>query len=298
MTSVRFRNCWVTKTWRRRRSILTCWTVSAKASGVRRTHFETASIPFYTDPHKTERPSPAFDNLLITRDLTERSARFYTEENLGRPADPMSEYSIGIEDHYAWANLVSVTTSGPNEILLDKRRVELLDQQLTASPYHHDTLQMPLSGAEKLVRDVKTSANKRAKSALSSLIGELAPAKCRSIAIRVPPLPDLPATVAEVHANTWIMNRADGMIYHQALTQAAAQLNLRVFYFEKDNVLELAAQARGKTARDLERQLKAFGTTLGPPWRKGHVVACAGAIFAHVSAAPLRPKKPRQKGRA
>ena len=38
----------------------------------------------YTDPHKTERPSPAFDNLLITRDLTERSARFYTEENLGR----------------------------------------------------------------------------------------------------------------------------------------------------------------------------------------------------------------------
>ncbi len=113
--------------------------MAAKASGVRRTHSETASIRVDTDPHKTERPSPAFDNLLITRDLTERSARFYTEENLGRPADPMSEYSIGIEDHYAWANLVSVTTSGPNEILLDKRRVELLDQQLTASPYHHDT---------------------------------------------------------------------------------------------------------------------------------------------------------------
>jgi hypothetical protein len=136
----------------------------------------------------------------------------------------MSEYSIGIEDHYAWANLVSVTTSGPREILLDKRRVELLDQQLTASPYHHDTLQMPLSVAEQLVRDVKTSANKRAQSALSSLIGELAPAKCRSIASR-------------------------------------------------------------------EAEVLAFGTTLGPPWRKGHVVACAGAIFAHVTAAPLRPKK-------
>lgn len=215
-----------------------------------------------------------------------------------RLADLMSEYSIGIEDHYAWANLVSVTTSGPNEILLDRRRVELLDQQLAASPYHHDTLQMTPSEAERLVRAVKTSANKRAKSVLSSLIGKLAPAKCRSIAIRVPPLPDLPATVAEVHASTWITNRADGMIYHQALTQAAAQLNLRVFYFEKDNVLELAAQARGKTARDLERQLKAFGTTLGPPWRKGHVVACAGAIVAHVSAAPLRTRQPRQKSRA
>jgi hypothetical protein len=210
----------------------------------------------------------------------------------------MSEYSIGIEDHYAWANLVSVTTSGPNEILLDKRRVELLDRQLAASPYHHDTLQMPRSGAEKLVRDVKTSANRRATSALSSLIAELAPAQCRGIAIRVPPLPDLPATVAEVHANAWIMNRADGMIYHQALTRAAAQLHLKVFYFEKDDVLELAAQARGKTARELERQLKAFGTTLGPPWRKGHVVACAGAICAHVSAAPVKLRKPRPRARA
>lgn len=195
----------------------------------------------------------------------------------------MSEYTIGIEDHYAWANLVSVTTSGPSEIILDKRRVELLDQQLPASPYHHDTLKMPLSEAERLVRDVKTSANKLARSALSSLIGELAPATCLGIAIRVPPLPELPATVAEVHASAWIRNRADGMIYHEALTQAALQLNLRVFHFEKDNVLELAAQARGKTARDLERQLKAFGTTLGPPWRNGHVVACAGAIVAHAS---------------
>jgi len=93
------------------------------------------------------------------------------------------------------------------------------------------------------------------------------------------------------------MNRADGMIYHQALTQAAAELNLTVLYFEKDNVLELAAQARGKTARDLERQLKALGTVLGPPWRKGHVVACAGAIFANVSGAPLKARKPGQKVR-
>jgi hypothetical protein len=210
----------------------------------------------------------------------------------------MSEYSIGIEDHYAWANLVSITTSGPDEILLDRRRVQLLDRQLAASPYHHETLKMPLSEAEKLVRDVRTSADKLAASALSSLIEELAPAKCRGIAIRVPPLPELPATVAEVHASTWITNRADGMIYHQALTQAAAKLNLRVFYFDKGNVIELAAQARGKTARELEHQLKAFRTTLGPPWRKGHIVASAGAILGHVSAAPSKPRNARQKRRA
>src|SRR5262249_40348593 len=157
-----------------------------------------------------------------------------------------------------------------------------LDQPLTASPYHHETLHMPRSAAEELVRDVRTSANNRAASALASLIAELAPATCRAVAIRRPPLPRLPPTVAAAHADPWVMNRADGMIYHQALTEAAAQLNLRVFYFDADAVLAVAAQARGTTAPDLERRLKAFGAIHGRPWRKGHVVACAGALVALV----------------
>jgi hypothetical protein len=198
----------------------------------------------------------------------------------------MNDYAIGIEDHYAFANMVSVTTSGADDILLDRRRVELLDQKLTASPYHHDTLKMSTEDAEKLVRTVQASANRCAKSALSSLIKELAPAKCRGVAIRVPPLSDWPATLIEIHASTWITNRADGMIYHHALTQAAAQLKLPVLYFDKETVLELAAQARGRTAQDLERQLKALRTTVGAPWRQGHVLACAAAILTHASVPP------------
>ena len=193
----------------------------------------------------------------------------------------MSEYCIGIDDHYAWANLVSVTTAGPDDMLVDKRRVELLDQPLPASPYHHDTLHMPLADGERLVHDVTTSANSRALTVLSSLIEDLAPATCLGIAIRVPPLAQLPS-LDEVHASSWITNRADGMIYHQALTRAAARLKLPVSYFEKATALSLAARARGTTTRDLERRLKAFATTHGRPWRQSQVVACAGAILAHV----------------
>jgi hypothetical protein len=206
----------------------------------------------------------------------------------------MNEYSIGIEDHYAWANFVSVTTSGADEILVDKRRVELLESGLPASPYHHDAAHLPLSAAETLVRAVTASANKSAKSALSSLIGDLAPARCRGIAIRVPPLSDWPVSVAEVQGKTWTRNRADGMIYHHALTHAAAQLKLPVVYFGKDTVLEFAAQARGKTPRDLERQLKAFRTTFGPPWRQGHVVACAAAILAYAPTARFSDGVPHE----
>jgi len=196
----------------------------------------------------------------------------------------MTEYSIGIEDHYAWANLVSVTISGGDEVLLDRRRVDLLDQSLAASPYHHDTLHLSPLEAEQLVRDVRTSANNRAAAALSALVAELDPATCRGVAIRTPPLPCLPETIAEVHADARVRNRADGMIYHEALTRAAAHLKLSVFYFEKNAVLGVAARARGTSSPALERRLKALGTPHGPPWRKGHVLACAAAIVAHLSA--------------
>jgi hypothetical protein len=191
----------------------------------------------------------------------------------------MRDFAIGIEDHYGWAHLVSIAVSGRDLMLLDKRRVELNDPHLPTSPYHHETLQMQRSDAEQLLRDVKASANRRAHIALESLIAELAPATCRAIAIRIPPLPELPACVAEIHANPRIMYRADGMIYHQALTIAATQLNLSVFQFDKSRILELAAQVRGLTSADLERHLKALGRAK-PPWRKGQMVACVGAIVA------------------
>lgn len=195
----------------------------------------------------------------------------------------MHDYVIGIEDHYAWANLVSVTISGALEVLLDRRRVELLDPGLPTAPFHRDTLGIPPTSAEQVAREVTASANARAKSALSLLLAELAPATCRGIAIRVPPLPQLPATVAEAHADTRVTNRADGMIYHQALTDAAVQLNLKVFHFDKATVLALAAQSRDTSAHDFEQRLKSLGAAHGPPWQKGHVIACAGAILAHAS---------------
>jgi hypothetical protein len=201
----------------------------------------------------------------------------------GAQSDPIREYEIGIDDHYGMANLVSVAVSGHSATLLDKRRVALIDRELPSSPYHHDTLRLPHSEAEAVVRAVRARADTLATIAMSSLISDLAPARCRGISIRVPPLDDLPATVAEVHANPWIMYRADGMIYHQSITRAAMHCKLSVFHFEKARAVECAAQAWGMTARDLDRQLKALGKAFGPPWRKDHVIACAGAILAHAA---------------
>lgn len=192
----------------------------------------------------------------------------------------MREYVVGIEDHYAWANLVSVAADDGDGGLLNRRRVELLDPGLPASPYHGDTIGMALADAEQVVHEVRSSAGRRAGSALESLIADLSPAICRGIAIRTPPLSRLPDSVAEAHADAWIRNRADGMIYHQALADAARALRLEVFLFDRDTVLARAAEAYQRPAVALETQLQQLGKRHGPPWRKGHVVASAGALLA------------------
>jgi hypothetical protein len=38
----------------------------------------------------------------------------------------MTYFTIGVEDHYGWANLVSVAASGPDITVIDKRRVDLI----------------------------------------------------------------------------------------------------------------------------------------------------------------------------
>jgi hypothetical protein len=169
--------------------------------------------------------------------------------------------------------------------LLDRRRVSLLDPGLPPSPYHHDSRHLSPHESEQRILEVTTSANQSAAMALSTLVADLAPARCGGLAIRVPPLPHLPATAAEALGDTRVLNRADGMIYHHALTRAAAQLHLNVTWFEKDTVLALAAQGRGTTALELGRRLKALRTIHGPPWRNGHVLAAAGAILAQLAAA-------------
>lgn len=192
----------------------------------------------------------------------------------------MKTYALGVEDHYAWANLVSVAVSPGGIVVLDRRRVELLDAGLPEAPYHHDTLHMDPAAAEELVATVRASAFRHARAAWSAVLDALAPARCRAMAIRIPPLPALPATVAQVHASTNVTNRADGMLYHQALVDAATQHNIGVVEFDKAVVMGAAAKALGVTGAALQRDLKALGKTLGPPWRTGHMQACAGAVVA------------------
>jgi hypothetical protein len=184
---------------------------------------------------------------------------------------------VGVSDHYARAILVSVAARDGAPEIINRREVPLLEPGLPDSPYHHETLKMDGGPAEKLVKQVCESAVRCAERELAQLISERK-TTIAAIVLREPPIPQLPASVAEAHESYNVTNRADGMIYHDALCKAAAKHGIAVHLIRRGQERPRAAEVLGVSAVRLDRWLSELRKTLGPPWQKDHQDAVARAI--------------------
>jgi hypothetical protein len=184
---------------------------------------------------------------------------------------------IGIADHCGWAVLVTVTAGGK---LVDRRRVELVAAGLPKLPHHHECQALPLPEAVALVERVRASALNYAAAALQALAASV-PATIVGIALRK--YPPLPPTIAERITNYQAQCAADGVMYRDALGQAARDRGWRVAWYDPKGVS--ADAARALDLPSIDERLDEIGTALGPPWQKDHRVAMAAANAAHLSTA-------------
>jgi hypothetical protein len=97
---------------------------------------------------------------------------------------------IGVSDHGGWAVLVTVARDGT---LLDRRRVELVDEGLPALPHHHEGQLLPVDEAVALVERVRVSAERHAALAMNGVAMAVRP--ILGVALRN--CPPLPPTIAE-----------------------------------------------------------------------------------------------------
>ena len=164
-------------------------------------------------------------------------------------------------------------------IVVDRRRVPLVDKGVPSQPYHHETLALPSAEAEELLRKVKRSIAARTALAFERLTSDLSPRYCvSSIAIRHPPLPQLPATVAAVHRSYYTMCRADGMLYHLALCAEARRRHWKVQLHHRGEELAKAAEALHANPDEVERFVNGLRQALKPPWTAEYRNAFAAAI--------------------
>ena len=110
---------------------------------------------------------------------------------------------IGVSDHGGWAVLVTVAGDGT---LVDRRRVELVDEDLPKIPHHSEGQALPLDEAVALVERVRVSAERHATLVLEA-VATAVPGRILGVALRR--CPPLPPTIAERIKDYRAQNVAD-----------------------------------------------------------------------------------------
>ena len=180
--------------------------------------------------------------------------------------------TIGVSDHGGWAVLVTIAGDGT---LLDRRRVELVDEDLPKIPHHSEGQRLPLDEAVTLVERVRASAERHAKLALD-VVAKTVPARIVGVALRQ--CQELPPTIAERIRDYRAQNVADWVMYRNALAAAAEARGWAVHWYDAKKVFDAASDAL--RIEDLDAHFLQLRRSIGAPWSKDHKVAMAAAIVA------------------
>ena len=179
---------------------------------------------------------------------------------------------IGVSDHGGWAVLVTVAGDGT---ILDRRRVELVDEDLPKIPHHSEGQGLPLHEAVALVERVQVSAERHAKVALEAVAMTVTR---RILGVALRQCPRLPLTIAERIKDYRAQNVADWVMYRKALAAAAEARGWAVHWYDAKKVFDAASEAVG--IEDIDAHFLQLRRSIGPPWGKDHKVAMAAAIVA------------------
>lgn len=182
---------------------------------------------------------------------------------------------IGVSDHGGWAVLVTVKRDGT---LLDRRRVELVDDTLPGIPHHHEGQMLPIDEAVALVERVRVSAEQHAVLALDALA--TAVPDIHGIALRS--CPPLPPTIAERIKDHRARNVADWVMYRRALAFAAEARGWPVYWYNAKIVIDSASRALRVASFDAH--FLDMRREVGPPWNADHKLAMAAAIVTAMEA--------------
>ena len=167
--------------------------------------------------------------------------------------------------------LVTVARDGT---LLDRRRVELVDDGLPKIPHHSECQRLPIDEAVELVERVRASAERHAVTVLDAI----ATAVPRILGVALRKCPPLPPTIAKRTTDYHAQNNADWVMYRQALAGAAETRGWPVHWYDAKNILVAASKVLG--VETLDAHFQQVRKAVGTPWNNDHKLAMAAGIVA------------------
>lgn len=177
--------------------------------------------------------------------------------------------ALGLKAHSGWAALVALAAPNGALELVDRRRIELIDEAdafWAKQPYHaaegldpdeaRDLVKRGIASARRLaVRELRAAAKRAAQGGHE--IGACA-------VLVSDPLPDW--SVAEILAVHFRMHKAEGVLFRDALARAAQTCGLPLVAIREKDLTDEAERALREPSARLARSLAELGKSAGAPW--------------------------------
>lgn len=197
----------------------------------------------------------------------------------------MKVAAIGVRMHSGWGALVTVSNDGGRLSVVDRRRIEVIDEKKFTGkkqPYHF-AKNLALGAAEKYITNCAVDSERLASESIRSLMDELrdsdyAVKTCAIVLASGRPLPSL----SEILASHPLIHTAEGEFFRRAVWNACEKLNIQVSGLRERDLEAQAKSVLGKSATATVKKISKMGKSIGPPWTQDHKSAALGAwIILH-----------------
>lgn len=188
--------------------------------------------------------------------------------------------AFGLKAHSGWAALVVLGSFDGELQVVERRRLELVEEPWARQPYHAAEELSPAE-AEKVVKRGIEAASRIALREMRAAVkraGEFGfeVGSCGLLVGEAMPS----WSVAEILAVHFRMHKAEGVLFRDVLAQAARACDVRLVAIPEKSLVEHAEAVLATTATSLSQKVAALGKSVGPPWGRDQKDAALSALIA------------------
>ena len=188
--------------------------------------------------------------------------------------------AFGMKAHSGWAALVVLGISDGEFAVVDRRRIELVEEEWAKQPYHaaeemkgaaaRDLVGRGIDAARRIAVREMRAAVKREKDRKNEVVA------CAVLTGNA--MPDW--SVEEILSVHFRMHKAEGVLFRDVLARAAETCGLKLLAIPEKQLVKHAEKALGIKASTLVSKVAALGKLVGSPWGKDQKDAALGAMVA------------------
>jgi hypothetical protein len=190
--------------------------------------------------------------------------------------------AFGLKAHSGWAAIVAVGRSGKEYQVIDRRRIELVNEgEAWAKQPYHAAERLKADQARGKVKQAVEMVHRAAEQQMRLAVARVKESKHDVMACAVLVPAPMPAwTTEEILAVHFRMHKAEGVLFPEALCQAAEQCKLRLLKLPEKELESRAERTLAMPLGDIVKIITSLGKSAGPPWAKDQKTATLAAMMA------------------